>query len=144
MAHHKHSGGSSSRVENKRIDHKRARAAAQQALDGGYIRVVHSSNWGVRVPQPPVLDVASTRGRKKGARVCKRNKGAAHTPIYRHSGNWRKVGWFCACCNKRLWGYRPPNAPRSATDNYEHMLMENIVARLAGLPCKCSRCKTSD
>lgn len=65
------------RKEINRIEHKQARAAERQALEGGHHRVVQGMGWGTRIPQPPLLDEhRKLPGKKKG---CKRNKGGAHT-----------------------------------------------------------------
>lgn len=104
------------------------------------------SGDGAEKDVPLITDRMPHRSKKKG---CKRNKGGAHTPVYRteplryeigedgfahmvrNFTAWQKTGWFCDRCNKRLWGYVPKyQAP--ATKPPGHWDTVNINRRLYG------------
>ena len=87
MSHHKK--GRTIHKENKRLDHKKVRAAERQVLDGGNPRQVRYSTWDYRPGRPPVIDdgemdkTRSRSPRKKKPRTkkdrCHDNpKGRAH------------------------------------------------------------------
>lgn len=62
MSHHKK--GRTIHKENKRLDHKKARAAERQVLGSGQPRQVRFDTWSYRPDCPPVIDdgeAASTR-----------------------------------------------------------------------------------
>lgn len=128
-----------SRKEDRRIDHKRLRSAERQALAGGHTTGIESYTWGHRPEQPPLVDDRMPAKGRKGGKGCKRNKGAPHIPEYRYETNWRRCGWHCARCGKRLWGYKPPERPTPVPTS-DHWGYGNITRRLAGLPCRCESC----
>lgn len=138
MAHHKRRRASA-RAENKRIDHKRARAAGRQAISGGHHRAVAGMSWGTKLPQPALLDdTTHVRRKKRRGRWCRGHHGVEHMPApgrkYIFGGYYSVV--VCERCGKYLWDYRPPEVVRD-----EHYTTENIQLRLAGWPCQCERCR---
>jgi hypothetical protein len=64
MHHKRHRA--TSRKEGKRIDNKRARAAEEQAIKGGHVRLVRNSSWWVLMDQPPIIDEGERRPKQKG------------------------------------------------------------------------------
>lgn len=138
-----------SRAEDKRLDHKRARQATRQVLEGGHHRVVHGMNWSNNIEQPPIDDEAPRRARSK-KKGCKRNKGGPHIAVRRTprpaSGNPATTFWWmyssdyvCDKCGKAMWGHKPSPLPHGG----EHWTTEMILLRLAEGQdaCKCSACK---
>lgn len=69
-----------SKGEDKRLDHKRERAATRQVLDGGHLNEAHGTSWSHPLDKVPILDDTPQIGhRSKGSAThCKRNKGGPH------------------------------------------------------------------
>jgi hypothetical protein len=168
--------------ENRRYEHKSERQATRQAIRTGRLRAPRSLSWsgdGGEKNVPLIVDRMPHRSSKKG---CKRNKGGVHDPEYRsnpvprtistwdpekgwvHEPNpnwnfsgWRKTGYFCKRCNKRLWNYarkvsegKVPalgsvnpvdDLTRPYPERDDHMSYSNIWKRLAGEPCCCTECR---
>lgn len=138
-----------SRAENKRIDHKKARAAERQVLDGGYSRTVHGMNWGTSVPQPSILDDGQpgSRPRKKNKRKwCKGQVGKEHKWVAatKYYGSTPYAITRCERCRKQVWGRveSVPNDPWASLGSsaINHWSSVNIWRRLAGKYCLCEKC----
>lgn len=154
--------------EINRIEHKQARAAERQALEGGHHRAIHGMGWGTRIPQPPLLDEHTVKhpGKRKG---CKRNKGGPHDIVHwpmdalyeifwneeKQRHDTRPISWArrryhppyrCSKCGKGF--YRPNKAVRAAISEShppEHWAVNHIVERLHGgqKACTCKGCNPS-
>lgn len=146
------------RKEINRIEHKQARAAERQALEGGHARVVHGMGWGSNIPQPSLLDEESRRypSRRKG---CKKNRAGngKHEPVYRSASQLARVTmqighrrylygstFVCKHCGKSMWGVKPPPGTSTGKSG-EHWTMDHIMERLAGGQdaCTCKGCNPS-
>lgn len=135
----------SSRAEDKRLDHKRARQATRQVLEGGNHRTVHGMNWSNSIEQPPIDDEAPRRSRSK-KKGCKRNKGGPHIAMSNPKVFvaspplhwWYGASYVCKNCGKSMWNHKPSPLPYSN----DHWTTEMILLRLAEGQdaCKCSTC----
>lgn len=66
-----------SKTEDKRLDHKRERAATRQVLDGGHLNEAHGTSWSHPLDKVPLLDDTPQVGHRSKS-GCKRNKGGLH------------------------------------------------------------------
>lgn len=73
------------RREAKRIDTKRERRAADQAMQGGHIRLAKIDRWGYRPLPVPIID--DTVDARTAKRTAKRNKQKSRPKKERCSGN---------------------------------------------------------
>lgn len=131
--------------ENKRIDHKKARAAERQALDGGYSRMIHGLSWSHTPEQPPLLDEAMPpRPRKKDKRKwCKGQVGKEHQweAATKYYGSTPYAITRCKRCRKEKWGRNDyVVTPVDITGTRSHWSYLNISRRLAGKYCACDKC----
>lgn len=130
--------------ENKRIGHKKARAATHQALEGGYTRRVYGIGWGDKLEQPPVLDERGPgiRRKKNKRRWCKGQVGKEHVWVkyVKYYGSTPYTKTRCERCRKEVWGASPVDAMVRVDSTSSHWATVNIWRRLAGKYCLCDKC----
>ncbi len=86
---------------DRRLDHKKERAAVRQVLDGGHVRQPQLTNWSS--PNEPIPVIDDTMPHKAHKTGCPKNHGGLHEPV----PNW---GWrsgaehVCKYCNKSFYG----------------------------------------
>src|SRR3954468_7106703 len=147
MAHHKRRSHSpTSKSDNKRIEHKKARQAETRALGGQTPGVIRGYDYSIPKMQPPLVNDQPRHKRKakNTKRWCKGKVGREHDIRYfPGGGTYRFGGWHCAKCRRHFWGYKPPEGhPQQYQYLYgDHWSYPNIWRRLYGEGCKCGTCR---
>lgn len=106
-----------SKQENRRIDHKKDRAAVRSILGGGHPTQPQHMNWSSKAEPIPVMDDRMPAKGRRGR--CKRSPNGKHTAVYNHgrrsvsygSGDYKWTRFIgpehvCMYCGKHKHGYR--------------------------------------